>query len=149
MAVAQALHWFDREAFFREASRVLVSRGVLAVWCYEVFVCSPAIDAIVSRFYHEVVGPYWPPERKWIEQGYAGIELPFPELETPSFDMSLEWTLEELVGYLGTWSATQRYTEATGRSPLYELRAELETAWDGANARRVRWPLAIKACRKP
>src|SRR5262249_8272729 len=33
--VGQALHWFDRAAFFREVRRVLAPGGVLAVSCYQ------------------------------------------------------------------------------------------------------------------
>jgi SAM-dependent methyltransferase len=150
VTVAQALHWFDHPAFFAEAARVMKPGGVLAVWCYEVFEATPALDAIVSRFYHDVVGPYWPPERRWIETGYADLALPFPRVEAPAFEMALSWTLDELVGYLGTWSATQRYRADRGSDPLPTVRAALAAAWGDVGAeRRVRWPLTVHACRKP
>lgn len=150
VTVAQALHWFDHPAFFAEAARVLKPGGVLAVWCYEVFEATPAIDAVVSRFYHDVVGPYWPPERRWIETGYADLVLPLPRVEAPAFEMALSWTLDELVGYLGTWSAAQRYRADRGSDPIPAVRAELAAAWgDPATERRVRWPLKVHACRKP
>lgn len=150
VTVAQALHWFDLPAFLAEAGRVLAPGGVLAVWCYEVFHCEPAVDALVSDFYHAVVGPYWPPERRWVEQGYAGLELPFAPLAAPEFEMALDWTLDALVGYLGTWSATQRYKDDKGTDPLPALRGRLAAAWgDPAQPRRVVWPLNVRACRKP
>jgi len=34
ITVAQALHWFDLDAFYAEARRVLAPRGVIAVWAY-------------------------------------------------------------------------------------------------------------------
>ncbi len=34
ITVAQALHWFDFNAFYREARRVLKPDGLIAVWCY-------------------------------------------------------------------------------------------------------------------
>ena len=64
IAVAQALHWFDLDAFYMEAKRVLKPDGILAVWCYGLLEIGPEIDAIINRFYREIVGPYWPPERK-------------------------------------------------------------------------------------
>ncbi len=150
VTVAQALHWFDLDAFFAEAGRVIRPGGVIAAWCYELFECEPAIDAAVERYYHDVVGPYWPPERRFLESGYAGLALPFPALDAPPFTMALDWDLDDLIGYLGTWSATQRYVADHGEDPLAALRAELAPAWgDPATARTMRWTLTVKACRKP
>lgn len=150
VTVAQALHWFDHAAFFHEVQRVLRPGGLLAVWCYEVFAATPEIDAVVSELYHDVVGPYWPPERRWIETGYADLALPFPRVEAPTFEMSLAWDLDALVGYLGTWSAVQRYREDRGEDPLIEARARLAKVWgDAARARRVAWPLKLHVGRAP
>jgi ubiquinone/menaquinone biosynthesis C-methylase UbiE len=33
VTVAQALHWFDLNAFYAEVIRVLKPRGILAAWC--------------------------------------------------------------------------------------------------------------------
>lgn len=144
VTVAQALHWFDHAAFFREVARVLRPGGVLAVWCYEVFEATPEVDAVISDLYHRVVGPYWPPERRWIETGYADLALPFPRVEAPPFAMSLEWDLDALVGYLGTWSAVQRYRQDRHEDPLVSARARLARVWgDPAKKRRVAWPLTL------
>jgi len=35
--VATALHWFDHEKFYRECDRVLAPGGVIAAFCYSVF----------------------------------------------------------------------------------------------------------------
>ena len=35
VCVAQALHWFDRAAFFAECARVLKPGGVLVAWGYQ------------------------------------------------------------------------------------------------------------------
>src|SRR5687768_3377362 len=34
VTVAQALHWFDLDPFYREVRRVLKPAGVFAAWCY-------------------------------------------------------------------------------------------------------------------
>lgn len=94
--------------------------------------------------------PYWPPERRWIEAGYADLALPFPRVEASAFEMALPWTLDELVGYLGTRSATLRYRAARGEDPIPSVREALAAVWgDGTSARRVRWPLVGHAGRKP
>src|ERR1700730_13525034 len=87
VTVAQALHWFDREAFFAEAERVLKPNGVLAVWCYNLFKVAPETDRLVETFYRETVGPYWDFERRLVETGYRTIAFPFDELQLPEFRM--------------------------------------------------------------
>jgi ubiquinone/menaquinone biosynthesis C-methylase UbiE len=72
--VAQALHWFDLDRFYAEARRVLKNNGVFAASAYNLLNVEPAIDLVVNRYYYEVVGPFWPPERKLVEQ-FA--DLPF------------------------------------------------------------------------
>ncbi len=149
VTVAQALHWFEHERFFAEASRVLKPGGLLAVWCYEIFETTPAVDALVSRFYHGVVGSYWPPERRWIETGYADLALPFPRVEAPAFALTARWDLDDLVGYLGTWSAVHRYRADRGEDPLPAVRGALAEVWgDPAEERAVSWPLKLHVARR-
>lgn len=151
VTVAQALHWFDQDAFHGEATRVLRPGGVLAAWCYgRMELPRLALQRTVDRFYTEIVGPYWPPERRWIEEGYRTLRLPFPELAAPAFAMEARLSLDALVGYLGTWSATRRCHQATGRDPLPQLRDALARDWPAPEEpRRVRWPLALRIARRP
>lgn len=145
ITVAQALHWFDRRAFFAEALRVLVPRGVIAVWSYGVVgLRDEALDALVRRFHAETVGPYWPPERRLVDEGYRDLTLPFDPIEAPAFAMEATWTLDQLAGYLSTWSAVQRARTATGDDPVPGLVESLRAAWGAAGAsRRVEWPLTL------
>jgi hypothetical protein len=122
---------------------------VLAVWRYGLATVDPAIDAIVERFYSGPVGPYWPPERAIVERGYGDLELPFAELAVPLFIMEARWTLAQLAGYLGTWSAVTRFREATGADPIPDLVRTLAGEWgDAATSRQVRWPLEVRATRR-
>ena len=149
VTVAQALHWFDRPRFWAEATRVLAPRGIVAVWSYDLLRVSPEVDAGVHRLYRDVVGPYWPPERALVESGYGSLEFPFEEIVPPSFAMEKRWTLADLVGYVGTWSATRRYVEARGRNPLLEVQEELEAAWgDPGASRTILWALDLRAGRR-
>ena len=146
VTVAQALHWLDAPAFYAEAERVLVRGGVVAVWTYGGLAFDDAaLDALVRRFAHEVVGPYWPPERRIVDEGYRTIAFPFAELQPPAFTLERRWTLAELAGYLRTWSATARYVEARAHDPVEALEAELGAAWgDARGTHVVRWPLAMR-----
>src|SRR6516165_2515827 len=122
--VAQALHWFDLDCFYAEARRVLKPDGVLAASAYNLLHIEKAIDEVVNRYYHEVVGAFWPPERELIEQ-FANLSFPFHEIDAPKFEMTASWDLDHLVGYLRTWSSTQRFIAVKGGDPVKEISDEL------------------------
>jgi hypothetical protein len=103
---------------------------------------SRGIDAVVNRYYSEIVGGYWPAERVLVEK-FEELPFPFAEIETPRFEMVAEWNVEQLLGYLRTWSATQRFMAAERQDPLKEAEKELGLAW-GEKKRRVVWPLTVK-----
>ena len=145
VTVAQALHWFNLEEFYREARRVLKRGGVIAVWSYNLLNISPEIDAVLGTFYEETVGPYWPPERKLVEQGYHSIAFPFEDLKPPSFHMSARRSLTDLLGYLRTWSATQRFIKDKGVDPVEDVADKLLPLWgEPEKELEVRWPLSLR-----
>lgn len=143
--VAQALHWFDLPRFYDEVRRVLKNSGVFAASAYKFFHITPEIDELVNdRYYDKVVGPFWPPERELVER-FEELPFPFPEIRTPSFEMSGQWSMEHLLGYLRSWSSTQRFIAANNRYPLEEIAGELHAVWgDPTQSRRVVWPLILR-----
>lgn len=143
--VAQALHWFGLEKFYEEVRRVSVPEGILAVWSYNLLNVSPELNQMIRRYYDDVVGAYWPPERKLIEDGYRSLLFPFKELNAPPLAMQAEWSLDELLGYLRSWSATQRFIEARGVDPLINFADEICIAWDAPEEKKtITWPLSIR-----
>jgi SAM-dependent methyltransferase len=147
--VAHALHWFDLDRFYAEAQRVLKPDGVLAASAYNLLQIEPAIDEIVNRYYYEVVGSFWPPERKLVER-FANLPFPFHEIDPPKFEMRASWILPRLVGYLRTWSSTQRFIAAKGSDPLKQIMDDLRAAWGAPEqTRNVIWPLTLRIGRKP
>ena len=149
VTVAQALHWFDLDSFYGEAQRVLVPSGVLAAWTYGVLhVEGDAVDALVQEFYHDIVGPYWPSERRLVEDGYRGLAFPFAEVSPPPFNMEERWERAHLLGYLRSWSATGRYVEDKGTDPVEGLERRLESLWADPQVRKVTWPVALRVGRK-
>ena len=149
VTAAQAVHWFDRPRFWAEARRVLrPGGGVVAVWTYWFFSIAPELDAIVQRFYKDTVGPFWPPERKLTEDRYRTIEFPFAEFAVPEFMIEQWLTLEDVAGYIRTWSATRAFVQRHRRDPVETLVAELAPVWgDPRTPRLTRWPVAVRAGR--
>lgn len=146
VVVAQALHWFDVPAFHAEARRVLKPGGLIAEWCYGVQALEgDGPNRLLQHFYHEVVGPYWPAERRHVENGYAELAFPFPSIEVPPFAMRQHWNLAQLLGYLRSWSASGRCLQASGTDPVAALETELAPLWAlPEQTREVVWPLTVR-----
>jgi ubiquinone/menaquinone biosynthesis C-methylase UbiE len=149
VTVAQALHWFDIDAFFVEVRRVVKRGGVLAAWTYGVpRLEDPRADALVQTFYSVTVGPYWPPERAIVEAGYDKLPFPFEEVAPPAFAMTGEWPMAQLLGYFASWSATARYVAAHGKNPVRDFAEEFAPAWgDPERAATITWPLTCRVGR--
>jgi len=149
ITVATALHWFNRPAFFREAERVLRPGGILAVWCYDLHaVGNREVEEMIDDYYHTIVGPYWPPERKLVEQGYTSIEFPFEAVESPRFAIEAQLTLDELLGYMRTWSARTKFIEKRGFDPLPELAQRIARRWNPGEPLATNWPIFLHVRRR-
>lgn len=148
ITAAQAIHWFDFEAFFREAGRVGRRGALLVVWTYGNPSVDAGVDPVLDHFYRDVVGPYWPPERRLIERMYQDVHLPFTPVRAPGMPMDMPMTLDALIGYVDTWSGVKRYRDALAADPVPALKEALARVWGDADAvKTTRWPMAIRAAR--
>lgn len=148
VTVAQALHWFNFKHFYPALKHILKPDGLFAAWSYGFMRVIPSVDSVVQEYYSNVVGSYWPPERRYIENAYRDIPFPLMEVAAPDFMMQAEWSLENLLGYLETWSATRLYRQArAGTDPIASVRDRCARAWGEAPARTVTWPLFVRAGR--
>ncbi len=105
VVIAQAIHWFHFDEFYKEAKRVLKPYGIIAVLGYGLFTSIPQVDEIIQRFYEDVVGSYWDPERKYLDEKYESIPFPFNELKIQKHYTKLMWSVDDILGYINTWSA--------------------------------------------
>lgn len=148
ITAAQAAHWFDLDAFYADARRVGKPGAVLALITYGVIEADPDIDPLIQRFYKEVVGPYWPPERRHVEDGYRAFAFPFDEWAAPPLAIEVQWRASDLTGYVDTWSAVRGLEKAQGRGPVEGFRRELQALWgEPERRRRIRFPLSLRVGR--
>ncbi|MDQ3278849.1 MAG: class I SAM-dependent methyltransferase [Bacteroidota bacterium] len=142
--VAQAVHWFRFDAFYAEVRRTAKKNAVLVITGYGRIMVAPELDSIINRFYYDIVGPHWDAERHYIDEGYQTIPFPFEELTSPSFNITYEWTLEHLLGYLQTWSAVKHYQTQNGSNPVALIETDLRRQWGSAKQRSVCFPLLLR-----
>lgn len=149
VCVAQALHWFDRDAFFSECARVLRPGGLLVAWGYQDVEVPAGLRPANERL-QDAIRPYWPAERALVDEAYASFTWPFASEPVPAFAMRAEWPLARLLAYFGSYSATKRFREATGTDPVAAIAGDMADAWgDADTTRTVAWPLFVHARRKP
>jgi SAM-dependent methyltransferase len=148
VTVAQALHWFNFDAFYREVNRVCRPGGCLAVWTYDLHSVNAAIDPVLQRFQDDYVGPYWPPERKLVEAGYQTIPFPFEPVPTPQLEMTADWDFPHFAGYMNTWSSTKAFVKAKGFNPVELLTPDFAAVWgEPSTIHRVRWQFYLRVGR--
>lgn len=148
VTVAQALHWFDLPAFVAEVRRVAQPGALFAAWCYANCGVTPAVDGVIAHLYDDILGAYWSPERRLVDAGYASLDIPFAPVAAPAFEMRVDWNARQLLDYLTSWSAAQKYFKATSHDAVAAIADGLIAAWgDPEQARPVRWTLAVRAGR--
>lgn len=144
ITVGQALHWLNHDKFFREVKRVGRPGAIFAAWGYSILSVSADIDHHVLNYYRNIVGPYWDSARRLVDEQYKSISLPIKEIKAPTFEITVSWTLDHLMGYLESWSATQKYIKSTGSTPLPALRNSIAEHWLEGEAKTVSFPLFLR-----
>ena len=130
ITVGQAYHWFDFEAFGKEANRLLKPEGLIAIWSYGIFRVNPVLNEYIDDFLNNVTGPYWDPERKWVDNHYVDMPFHFSELDHDfTFEIHNEFNLDELTGYLNTWSAVHHYIRKEGKNPVEYFVDRVSALW--------------------
>jgi ubiquinone/menaquinone biosynthesis C-methylase UbiE len=148
VTVAQAAHWLDLPEFYDEVRRVVRPGGLISLITYDTVEASHPVRPLLAQFYSEVIGPYWPAERKHVETGYRLLAFPFDEIATPAMTMRSSWTFKELIGYIDTWSAIRNCEAIRGRQPIELFFTELEQLWGDMDIRReFSWKLSMRVGR--
>jgi SAM-dependent methyltransferase len=148
ITVAQAIHWFDFDAFYREVYRVGKPGSVIAVWGYCLLTIDTEVDRLIKELYSVILGEdYWDAERRYIDEQYQTIPFPFEEITSPGFSIIVNWSLDHLTGYLNSWSAVQHYIQKNKVNPVEKMIPDLKKAWGEEESRKVIFPLFTRVGR--
>lgn len=147
ITVAQAIHWFNFDAFYTEVKRTLKPDGIFAVIGYGIMSIDKKVDKAVHKLYEDFLGKYWDPERRYIEENYKTIPFPFEEITAPHIFIKTRWSFNQLIGYLNTWSALQHYKKANERNPIEYMFTELKEAWGSDAEKEIRFPVLLRVGR--
>lgn len=148
ITIAQALHWFDFDRFYAEVRRVAATDAVICAWTYEAPRMEGPVGEALRHFAFETLADYWPPGRSYVDEGYRSIPFPFERLVAPTLSLEDRWTLDQVAGFMRTWSAVARFAETHGTDPVVPIERELRELWPDPNEpRRITWRLAVLAGR--
>lgn len=147
ITIAQAIHWFDFDNFYKEVRRVARPGALIAAWTYSLFSMTPEIDKVIAHFYWDITRNYWDKERAHIDAGYSTIPFPFREIKAPELQIIKSYTLDQLIGYLRTWSGMQHYIKQEKKDPIDLIIADLKNAWGSDTYHEIRWPVHVRAGR--
>lgn len=148
VTVAQAIHWFDFDAFYKEVYRVCKPGSVIAAWCYSLLSINEKVDQVIQHFYTDTLGDqYWDAERRLIDDHYHSIPFPFEEISAPEFSIRVSWTFEHLIGYLNSWSAVQHFIRGNKENPVEKITSQLRDGWRQKEKLEVVFPLFLRVGR--
>lgn len=145
VVAAAAAHWFDLPRFFDEAHRVGREGSVIALITYHHTTVIDDVDIVMREFHEFLLDGHWPPERRHVDSAYETLDFPFTTIAAPPFEIVAHWSLDQLLGYVETWSGVRALLNAGGEGKLDSFRDAVAAAWGERTAvRTVRWPLALK-----
>jgi SAM-dependent methyltransferase len=143
ITVAQAVHWFDADAFNQEVRRVARPGATVAEWGYGLVQVHETLDPLIRQFYAETMRPYWDENRWHIDDEYARIPFPFEAVQHARFEVRRQWSAEWFLNYLRTWSSVVKYEKQHGQDPVLLVADELTQLW-GAQEREVTFPVFLR-----
>ncbi len=144
VTISQALHWFDFAKFYAEVKRVSKPAGIIAAWTYNLLQVDPEIDKLVHHYHFETLGEYWDEERKYVDDGYNTLPFPFTQVNTPDFQIVVNWKKEELEGFFNSWSAQQKFVKANNSNPIPAMMQQVRQHWPENETRQIIFPLRLK-----
>lgn len=145
ICIAQALHWFNLNKFFKEAKRVLKKDGIFICWGYSFFKINDDIDNLLNHFLLNKIDTFWSENNRSLHNQYNNIKFPFKSINFPRINMIENWSINRLIEYLNTWSSVKLYNEKFNTFIVNDLENELKKIWKDNETKKINMELFIKA----
>ena len=141
---AQAVHWFNLEKFYSEAKRVLKKQGIIAVWCYNQASINKKIDAVVAKIYEKVrCDENFSIEKQYVHENYENLPFPFKKIESPQFNIVVEWSFNEWIGYIKTWPSILSYKKKFDVDLVDNFQLALRHSWGVDSTKKINWQIHL------
>ena len=151
VCVAQALHWFDLDAFWQELKRVLKPDGLFVCLGYNRLSVSPQEDQAISEHVMPLLAPYWPQESRLLWNEYDDVTFPLDLIPVPDFELTCHWTVNQVQDLMLSWSSSQALIAEQGKAGEEALMRGMEAfkaAWQAPNQKQdISLPFFVKAGR--
>ncbi len=144
ICISQALHWLHFDDFYNEVQRVAAPGAVIAAWTYNLFKADNFTNAHIIDFYEQTLKDYWDTERKYVDENYRNIPFPFENIISPVFTIKVNWSVEELEGFLNTWSAVQKFMTENNFNPVPHVIDKIKKRWPAREKRVIIFPVSLK-----
>lgn len=150
ITVATALHWFNFSRFWPEVRRVGRRGAMFVAWGYGASAYPAEIERTVMEPLAPLLVPYWSRGNKIVEDGYrdADILFPFQAIATPAFAVEVDWPINQILGFVKTWSAYK----IAARDPavlalLVDREVQARKRFMDTDTFAIKFPLVMKAAR--
>ncbi len=146
VTVAQAAHWLDLPRFYEEVRRVARATPSWPWLPMAYCMSTDPWNRWSSTSTTRSSAPTGLPSGATWRRATAVCRSPSRSVACRTWPSRWLWTLDELLGYVGTWSAVKEAGKALGQDPGAAFVDELREAWGDPQTRyRVSWPLTVRA----
>ena len=117
VCVAEALHWFNQELFWKEVNRILKPGGIVIIIGYAGSKISGNQIANISftNLFVNILGSYWHPNKTIIDNLYKNYEPSNKEFQNieryDHLTMEKYWSVDACIGNSHSWSAYITYLQ--------------------------------------
>ena len=128
--------------------RLLTPGVVIALRLYDHCRINIELDVLSREYSEKTVVEYWPIENRKAWNFEESVDFPFERIKTPEFLLKVNWSLDEYLKYLYTWSSTQNYISKTGKDPIKVIYNRFRKLWKNENEKKeIIWKLVMKVGR--
>lgn len=144
ITIAQAIHWLNFNRFYDEVRRTARKNAILAAIGYGMVRIDKQSNIIIDDLYEEAFSTYFNENRKYLDEHYQNIPFPFDEIPTPDFQITYDWSLDELEGYFNSWSAIQKMKSEQSKNPADSTMERLRQKLGNPRKVEVTFPVFMR-----